>query len=167
MRPGYWLTGNALRLTRAETDRISPEWIRAGGLEDLWSKIEPARTDVMVREDRHFRNRSWKVRLWRSEVRMRKLLFASGNCSMPADVIRRINGYDEWFTGWGWEDADFALRLQLAGYRGRSVIRTARAVHLFHETELIDKDHDPRCVRNWDYYLRPRNGEYRCARGFA
>ena len=46
--------------------------------------------------------------------------------------IERINGFDERYEGWGLEDDDFSLRLQAAGVRGRSVIREARALHLWH-----------------------------------
>ena len=44
----------------------------------------------------------------------------------------RVNGFDENFTGWGYEDDDFARRLYKAGVAPRSVIAEARALHLWH-----------------------------------
>jgi GT2 family glycosyltransferase len=49
-------------------------------------------------------------------------------------MVRAVNGFDERFVGWGYEDDDFARRLYKAGFEPRSVIATARAMHLWHPT---------------------------------
>lgn len=41
----------------------------------------------------------------------------SGNISLPSEVLRRVNGYDERFSEYGWGDYDLALRLWDAGVR--------------------------------------------------
>ena len=48
-----------------------------------------------------------------------------------ADVAR-VNGFDENFVGWGYEDDDFARRLYGTGVEPRSAIEAARALHLWH-----------------------------------
>lgn len=48
-----------------------------------------------------------------------------------ADVVV-VNGFDENFVGWGYEDDDFARRLYKAGAQPASVIEEARAMHLWH-----------------------------------
>ena len=47
------------------------------------------------------------------------------------DVVR-VNGFDENFVGWGYEDDDFARRLYRTGVAPFSVIAEARAMHLWH-----------------------------------
>ncbi|GAB4025512.1 glycosyltransferase family 2 protein [Spirosoma koreense] len=59
--------------------------------------------------------------------------YVSG-CSMAfwrTDIIR-INGYDEAFTGWGWEDTDLALRLINLGLKLRFIRLGALQFHLYH-----------------------------------
>ena len=46
--------------------------------------------------------------------------------------VERVNGFDENYVGWGYEDDDFARRLYQAGLAPRSVIAEARALHLWH-----------------------------------
>ena len=47
-------------------------------------------------------------------------------------AAERVNGFDENYVGWGYEDDDFARRLYQAGVEPRSVIAEARALHLWH-----------------------------------
>lgn len=74
---------------------------------------------------------------------LRKLGLASprkqtfgGHFSIYKKDIEAVNGYDASYVGWGGEDQDLALRLVLAGFRGRSVISEARVLHLWHSREL-------------------------------
>ena len=52
--------------------------------------------------------------------------------SLFREDVERVNGFDENFVGWGYEDDDFARRLYWAGVEPRSVIAEARAMHLWH-----------------------------------
>ena len=49
-----------------------------------------------------------------------------------SSTVERVNGFDENYVGWGYEDDDFARRLYQAGLAPRSVIAEARALHLWH-----------------------------------
>lgn len=52
--------------------------------------------------------------------------------SLFREDVERVNGFDENFVGWGYEDDDFARRLYRAGVEPHSVIGAARALHLWH-----------------------------------
>lgn len=52
--------------------------------------------------------------------------------SLFRDDVVRVNGFDENFVGWGYEDDDFARRLYRVGVEPQSVIAEARALHLWH-----------------------------------
>ena len=54
--------------------------------------------------------------------------------SLFREDVERVNGFDENFVGWGYEDDDFARRLYRSGVEPRSAIAAARAVHLWHPT---------------------------------
>ena len=46
--------------------------------------------------------------------------------------VERVNGFDENFVGWGYEDDAVARRLYRAGVAPQSAIAEARALHLWH-----------------------------------
>lgn len=86
----------------------------------------------------------------------------SSHFSLYKKDIEYINGYDENFTGWGGEDEDLSMRLNMAGFSGYSIIKQAKALHLWHPTELGGKD--------WQHgsnveYLFRKNIPFRCENG--
>ena len=55
-------------------------------------------------------------------------------CNMAfwkSDAIR-INGFDEEYTAWGWEDRDFGLRLRRTGVKIKYIRFAALLYHLYH-----------------------------------
>lgn len=78
-----------------------------------------------------------------------------------------INGYDEFFEGWGGEDGDFGSRLQLLGLRKRHLKFAGIVYHLWHEDKFMynadknirysmrpDKEKLLRCPNGIDKYLK-------------
>ena len=66
-------------------------------------------------------------------------------CNMSfwkSDAIR-INGFDEEYTAWGWEDRDFGLRLRRSGVPIKFIRHAALQYHLYHQTRA-DKDNETR-----------------------
>ncbi len=83
------------------------------------------------------------------------------NMSFFRDDFIRVNGYDEYFEGYGGEDSDFGRRLQLAGVEKRHLKFAANVFHLWHD------DHS---MYNFDRnvsYLRRQNPPVRCAAGVS
>ena len=63
------------------------------------------------------------------------LIFWAGHVSTTTRLARKVGGFDEWFRGWGGEDVDFGLRLQLAGCRFK-VLRDICSIHLTHDKDI-------------------------------
>lgn len=63
--------------------------------------------------------------------------------SCSTDALRRINGFDESFVGWGREDSDLCARLFHAGFKRRN-LRGQPVLHLWHQEcsrkQLDDND---------------------------
>lgn len=81
------------------------------------------------------------------------------NMSFFRDDFIRVNGYDEFFEGYGGEDSDLARRLQLAGIKKRHLKFAGNVFHLWHN------DHS---MYNFDRnvnYFRRANPEIFCTRG--
>ena len=60
-------------------------------------------------------------------------IYGSNMAFWKSDVIR-INGFDEDYTSYGWEDLDFGLRLRRAGVQIKLIQHAALQYHLNHQT---------------------------------
>jgi GT2 family glycosyltransferase len=89
------------------------------------------------------------------------------NMSFWREDFIRVNGYDEYYEGWGAEDSDLASRLLNSGVRRLALKFAAIAFHLWHkESPMDNKDRNyaylysvvarqsSRCLRGVDRYLR-------------
>lgn len=54
------------------------------------------------------------------------------NLSAWREDLRRINGFDESYSGWGLEDSDLTIRLIRSGIRRKSARFAAPVLHLWH-----------------------------------
>lgn len=69
------------------------------------------------------------------------------NMGMFRSDIERVNGFDEDFSGWGFDDSDMAVRLINAGVKVKNGAYATAVFHLYHkETEL------KREGKNWDRF---------------
>jgi len=159
-----WIVGNTIRLGQEQTTGVSQESIGCTALpQTLGQDVLDRGLADMAKAARKFRRASWLSRICPTEGRFRRVRFASGHCSMPREMFEKVNGFDEAFDRWGWEDQDLGLRLQLAGFRGRCIAERALTLHLHHPPEKVI---DPTVEDvHRAYYRRKRHGEFWCERG--
>ena len=153
-----WVGGYGLRLTPHETAQVTEERVRAGKLEELWPGADDPRCLALATDATELRARARWAWLLRSEQRVRRLRLSTAQASMPRAAFERVNGFDEEFEGWGYEEPDLGLRLQIAGLRARTVMPASRVLRLYH-------DPLPRSGRDRARYGRPRHGQCRCTKG--
>jgi glycosyltransferase involved in cell wall biosynthesis len=132
--PGFFVAGRCKYLGQAESleilaGRYSPE-----SLIEIYSRIPEK---PIIREQREFKIYGLLRRIGLANERKQTF---GGHFSIFKTDIEAVNGYDENYTGWGGEDQDMALRLCKAGLRGKSAIKEAKTIHLWHPRELGDKD---------------------------
>jgi hypothetical protein len=79
----------------------------------------------------------------------------AANCSVHCEDFRSVNGFDERFVGWGYEDEDLARRLRRRGVRVVCGSRDCLALHLFHQ---VHESHRPssRGTANYRYFHQNR-----------
>lgn len=127
---GYFAAGRCKYTTEEQCRSI----LENGPSELLLEKIYSDLPEEPINKEHHrFLKYALLHRLRLSSPR--KVTFG-GHFSAFRQDIETVNGYDENFIGWGGEDLDFALRMVLAGFRGTSIIRTARILHLWHPREI-------------------------------
>ena len=64
-------------------------------------------------------------------------------------IFLAINGYDEFFEGWGKEDDDLTHRLQRKGCKKRSLRFAGIVYHLWHGHESMESDQ-----KNAEYFCK-------------
>lgn len=126
MRPGRFVTGSRARLDEAATQE------RCRTLDDrlhLWSAGLGRRLVLLRLPGAHrllhghdgLRNaRSCHMAFWRSD-------------------FLRVNGFEEAFEGWGYEDSEFVQRLFNIGLERKNAKLLAPAVHLYHVEKPTDR----------------------------
>jgi len=132
-KSGRFVAGNCKYLTATQTDRVFNSNISPEFLENLYTRLPEKE---MVKDHRRFIKRTI---LFRLHLKSRRKQSLGGHFSIFKKDIEYVNGYDENFHGWGGEDEDLGIRLVTAGIYGRSAIRHAKVLHLWHPKEIGDK----------------------------
>ncbi len=139
---GDLVLGHRVNLGREETSALDPDCVEPGprpGPSDPEERREFSR-----RHGKHLR-KAFLRRLGLAAPHKPTVLGA--HHSVGWERMRALNGYDETFQGWGMEDDDLARRMHRSGARSISVVREARAFHLWHEPQAHRTQESPNFER--------------------
>ena len=152
---GYYVSGSRGMITAPQTQRLlDGESVPLS----VWAKGITSRNNV-------FRSRSLAVayRALASEHAPR-----SCNMGIWRDDLLLVNGFDEAFEGWGFEDTELGLRLHNCRIGQRRIKFLGIAFHLYHRKATRDnyvinqqrylesvREHRTRCERGLDSHLEP------------
>jgi glycosyltransferase involved in cell wall biosynthesis len=85
------------------------------------------------------------------------------NLGVWTDDFRAVNGFDELYEGWGFEDSDLAVRLLNSGVRRKEGAFATAVLHLWHrEHDRAREDENRRRLQS-----RIDSGESRAGRGLT
>lgn len=121
---GYYVKGGRVNLGKELTEEIC----KSG----KWRRIYPWTKGIESKPENGFRLKLLSLYL---APRYRQNASPGLGCNMSywrEDFIK-INGYDEFFVGWGGEDWDFAHRLLRSGLKKRYLKFAGIVYHLWHE----------------------------------
>lgn len=104
--------------------------------------------------------------LYKLKLRKRGIKLVGMSYGISKKNYLKINGYDEKYQGWGYEDDDFGNRLYAAGIVGREGITKEIQLHLWHYMDPTKKK-----SQNEGYYAKRREEvlgrkEYFCEYGY-
>lgn len=151
-RPDFAWFGYPLVLDRATSERMTLEVIRRGRYFRLMPWSEKARM--------HFRTA--KANALCRLGHPTKPRFRGTDIGVWRRDFERINGFDENFCGWGYEDNDFGRRLREAGCKIRCISHRTTCAHLWHPQDASVARVDE---GNLPYYSRG-DQPTRCVNGF-
>jgi glycosyltransferase involved in cell wall biosynthesis len=155
--PGWMVAGNRILLSPAFTQEV----LATGAPIHTWdfTQWQKAAEDGVINRTLPLRSvglgplRKLAARRWQ---RVR-----SCNLGVWARDFGRVNGFDETFEGWGYEDSDLAVRLLNAGVRRKEGALATGVLHLWHR----ENDRSREGI-NWDtLQQRIADGTSRAAHG--
>jgi glycosyltransferase involved in cell wall biosynthesis len=158
-RKGYYLTGGRVRLSEELTNTC----IRKGILLQIIFFTKGLHSLVNSIHNIPLAN------YFATRYKKNRLIGLGCNMSFWKEDYIRINGYDEFFVGWGGEDNDFASRLVNSGVKPLSLRFSAIVYHLWHaglymenkekNIQYIDekrREKTIRCQNGFDKYIEKR-----------
>ena len=122
--PGRAVAGGRCYLGQRET----LEFLTISGLRRLEFSARARRSEGLRLSRLYWKNRFY--RLTRLKARPK---WHTANASVHRTDFEAINGFDERFIGWGYEDEDVARRLRRLGVELWDGCRRTVALHLFHQ----------------------------------
>ncbi|XP_067651702.1 beta-1,4-galactosyltransferase 3-like isoform X2 [Haliotis asinina] len=73
--------------------------------------------------------------------------YAGGNIAISPSQFKRINGFSNWYFGWGGEDDDFEIRVKTVGMRlKRNPPRQGRYYAIKHERDKLNPENPKKSV---------------------
>lgn len=134
-RPGYYLKGGRVNIMKSETERLC----KKGKYRYLgFFTLGLSRRENAIRFPK----------LAKYLAPRRKTRPGLGcNTSYWRNDALQINGYDEYYVGWGGEDYDFSMRLLNLGCKKLSLKFAAIGFHLWHEDKFMANRE-----KNFNYY---------------
>jgi glycosyltransferase involved in cell wall biosynthesis len=155
-KPGWFAAGRCKYTTEEQVNNIFSKGISAELLEHTYKEL---REEPIVKEHNEFIRYGILRKLRLASARRQTF---GGHFSIHKKDIESVNGYDENYVGWGGEDQDMAMRLVMAGFRGTSVIKSSRVLHLWHPKEIGNKHWKEGA--NVEYFFRKKPPVY-CENG--
>lgn len=153
---GFYLRGGRTRLSKKASEKICDQ----GKLPSL-----SIFADVYVSKRENSLHIPLIAKVLMNRYRKNSQTVVGCNLSFFRSDAIAVNGYDEYFEGWGGEDFDFARRLRMLGLKKRYLKFAANEFHLWHrENDMCNlsvngqychRDNlSVRCEKGIDQYLK-------------
>lgn len=142
-QPGHLVSGSRILMSERLTRRVLDEGIDVGG-------VNPAvRLGWRLRGDLNKTLQPLGLRwpdLGRTSGKFKWRRIKSCNLGVWRSDLERVNGFDESFVGWGYEDSDLVLRLFHAGVMRKDGAFATEVFHLWHREAQRDQEASNRQV---------------------
>ena len=123
---GYFIIGGRINLTQEQTGRaLAGEPIKSLDGFGFSKRIKKSRIPI--------------ISPFMYGYKSGNFMYGFGaNISFWTEDVRKVNGFDEDFTGWGLEDSDFISRMMNLGLKKRYLRFRAICYHLWHSSRKRD-----------------------------
>jgi glycosyltransferase involved in cell wall biosynthesis len=135
-RPKHCLAGRRIDMSPRLTRQLTPELVRRGFLQRL-TTIIGSLADYLTKRSFHFMNGFYVTNpLLRRYFNHKKRGLLGANFSISKADLVAVNGFDERYTDYGYEDSDLDLRFRLNSIEIISVINICVTYHCWHKQQV-------------------------------
>jgi len=135
-RPGHLVSGSRILLSEGLTRRVLEQEIDLATASPAMRLGWRARGDINKVLQLFLR---WPD-IGRTSKRFKWRRIKSCNLAVWRADLERVNGFDESFVGWGYEDSDLVLRLFHTGVKRRDGAFATEVFHLWHREAQRDRE---------------------------
>ncbi len=96
-------------------------------------QLKKAKSQYSKEKLYYFEKKIFKTKAYHPKLR-------SGIFGVHRESLLKVNGFDEQYTGWGYEDDDLGRRLNAFGLIGRNVFQDNNPIHLYHPSNNNNTD---------------------------
>ncbi|WP_456405802.1 glycosyltransferase [Caldithrix abyssi] len=158
-KPGMFVVSYPVRLSEAQTQRLTEADIRQGDYSHILNKEQLKKIRKQFKKDRfYFYLRKF---ILRNDTRPK---LRGGIFAISRAALLKVNGFDERYQGWGNEDDDLGRRLYASGVVGFNPFYDQFPLHLYHPPYHTNGQR-----ANQKYYLKRQQeikaGHYRAEYG--
>lgn len=147
---GYYLLGRAHNTTQDEKEKILEILNSGKDYKEILEEIPKYYIENM--EKLYKRDRKRRI-LQSFYLNRRGIRLAGMSYSLYKKDYLKVNGYDENYQGWGYEDDDFGNRLCVAKIKGKEFKTDEVQLHLYHFMDPTKK----KSLNEDYYYLRKKD----------
>jgi glycosyltransferase involved in cell wall biosynthesis len=134
----YCLTGRRVNLSEAHSAMLTDAQIRARGMKGIRRRaLMDALIGRATRVEDGIYLRSTRLRKWRNR---RPAGLLGCNMSLHRSNLFKVNGFDERYVRYGYEESDLELRLEILGVTPVSLKNIAIQYHLYHPSRRVEAD---------------------------
>lgn len=109
------------------------------------------------------RNRRW---LYKLGLNKRGVKLVGMSYALHKEDYVKVNGYNEEYKGWGYEDDDFGNRLYSWGIKGREMRDEKLSFHLWHHFDPTKKESANEMLYRKEKRIALKNKNYKCQYGY-
>lgn len=126
-RINHFCTTYPVRLSKEQSENVLMEMIEKNDYDAIITRKQREKIRKQYRKDKFY----YYVK--KLGIRKRGPKLRGGACGINRADLIKVNGYDEQYVGWGYEDDDVARRLYTSDTLGINVARDEFPIHLYHE----------------------------------
>ena len=133
--------GRFVRGNRAYLDeKLTREWTEGYKRGDLAGVHVPPKSGYLSKSNSNRKMAYYRILNFLTGGRAKVLRVRGCNMAYWKTDFVRVNGYNNDFAGWGWEDTEFAIRMHNAGVRIKKMKFVGIAYHLFHPENSRERE---------------------------
>jgi glycosyltransferase involved in cell wall biosynthesis len=153
--PKLILTGRRVNLSQNYSEKLTPDLVRRGEVERNLFRV--FRDSILRKASYPETGIYLKSEVLRKYLNQKPKGLLGSNMSLSKENLIKVNGFDERYMAYGFEESDLQHRLKIAGIKVKTLRNIAIQYHLYHPAKMIPSENFNLFeeVKKQNYYYTP------------